>query len=302
MKRGIIVVGLLSVWVLGVCSCQRASQPAPAGGNRQKIAALPESEMWRAKRRLGIDFVAAGSAPADWSMDVDFSKQIIFRPLSGSALIATMPKPQPIGTNSGVLLSVGAKAVRNESGTLLASLGKKGYSSRTGSARLSGLKVYIEPVVSRNNETGRTYAYRVRVETGGRNYVGYGAFIRGSNRLNGTWKLETLRGQRVRAGQFPSRELPQITINLGENTLEGTTGCNKIKGDILADGDHVRFSIRTTTSKKCAGSFEAEYLAALSSASLFRIGKDQLTLLANGQYVMTFRTETPETVTRSKAK
>ena len=301
MKQG-IMVGLLSVWVLGVSSCQRASQSAPAAGNRQKIAALPESEMWRVKRRLGIDFVAAGSTPTDWSMDVDFSKQITFRPLSGSALVAAMPKPQPIGTNSGVLLSVGARALRNESGTLLASVGKKGYSSRTAPARLGGLKVYIEPVVSRNNDTGRTYAYTVRVETGGRKYVGYGAFIKGSNRLNGTWTLETLRGQRVRAGQFPSRELPQITINLGDNTLEGTTGCNKIKGDILADGDHVRFSIRTTTSKKCAGSFEAEYLAALGSASLFRIGKDQLTLLANGQYVMTFRTETSERTHTSKAK
>ena len=290
------------MWVLSLNSCQRVSHTTQTAGNRSKIAALPESEMWRDKRRLGIDFVAAGNVPADWTMDIDFSKQIIFRPLSGSALIAAMPKPRPIGTNSGVLLSVGAKAVRNEPGTLLASAGKKNYSTRTGPARLGGLKVFIEPVVSRNTETGRTYAYTVRVETGGRNYVGYGAFIKGSNRLNGTWTLETLRGQRVRAGQFPSHELPQISINLADNSLEGTTGCNKIKGDVQADGDHVQFSARTTTSKKCGGLFEAEYLAALGSVSLFRIGKDQLTLLANGQYVMTFRTETPESTSTGKAK
>lgn len=288
---------LLSVWVLHVSSCQRAAQPTSAAGNRPVIAALPESEVWRDKRKRGIDFVAAGNVPAEWSMDIDFSKQITFRPFSGSALVAAMPKPQPIGTSNGVLLSVGARALGNESGTLSASSGKRG-----GSARAGGLKVYIEPVVSRNTETGRTYAYTVRVETGGRRYVGYGAFVKGSDRLNGTWILETLEGQRVRAGQFPSRELPQITISLSDNALGGTTGCNKLKGEVQADGDHVQFRIRTATSKKCASPFEATYLAALGSASLFRIGKDRLTLLANGQYVMTFRTEPSERSSTRKAK
>jgi len=296
MKQ-VVLVGLLGTWILSFSSCQRASQPASTASTRSKVAALPESEMWRAKRKQGIDFVAQGITPAEWSMDIDFSKQIIFKPLSGSTLIASMPKPQPIGSNSGVLLDVGARSVRNESGTLLASAGRKGYVART-----SGVKVYIEPIVTRNNLTGRTYAYTVRVETGGRKYVGHGAFIKGSDRLNGTWTLETLRGQRVRAGQFPSHELPQITINLSENSLEGTTGCNKLKGDVQADGDHVQFVIRNTTSKKCNNSFEDDYLSALGQASLFRIGKDRLTLLANGEYVMTFRTENAEATSSRKAK
>lgn len=302
MKQAFIL-GLLGTLIVSFSGCQRASQPtsgSSTAATRPKIAALPESEMWRGKRQQGIDFVAVGITPAEWSMDIDFSKQIIFKPLSGSTLIASMPKPQPIGSNSGVLLAVGARSVRNEAGTLVASAGRRAYSSRAGST--GGLKVYIEPVVSRDNLTGRTYAYTVRVETGGRKYVGHGAFIKGSDRLNGTWILETLRGQRVRAGQFPSHELPQITINLASNDLEGTTGCNKIKGDVQADGDHVQFVIRTTTSKKCINPFEDDYLAALSQASLFRIGKDRLTLLANGQYVMTFRTESNQQPEPGKAK
>ncbi|MBO0949391.1 META domain-containing protein [Fibrella forsythiae] len=297
MKQ-VVVMGLLSAWALSFTSCQRASQPATAVSSRPKVAALPESEMWRSKRQNGIDFVAAGITPAEWSMDIDFSKQIIFKPLSGSTLVASMPKPKPIGTNSsGVLLDVGPRSVRNEAGVLVASTSKKSYASRLG-----GVKVYIEPVVARDNLTGRTYAYTVRVETGGRRYVGYGAFIKGSDRLNGTWTLETLHGQRVRAGQFPNHELPQITINLTDNSLEGTTGCNKLKGDVQADGDHVQFVIRNTTSKKCNNPLEDDYLTALNQASLFRIGKDRLTLLANGQYVMTFRTETSEKVTPNKSR
>lgn len=297
MKQ-VVLLGLLSAWALSTSSCQRASRPIPVASTRSKVAALPESEMWRGKRQLGIDFVAAGVTPADWSMDIDFSKEIIFKPLSGSTLVAAMPKPRPTGSiSSGVLLDVGARSVRNEAGVLVASATKKTYP-----ARMSGLKVYIEPVVARDNLTGRTYAYTVRVETGGRKFVGYGAFIKGSDRLNGTWVLETLRGQRVRAGQFPSHELPQITINLADNRLEGTTGCNKINGDVQADGDHVQFTIRNTTSKKCANSFEDEYLASLGRASLFQIGKDRLTLLADGQYVLTFRTESVSKPETGKAK
>lgn len=300
MKRAAIW-GLLSACTLIFNGCHRSVQPASTASRpastRPRVAALPESEMWRAKRQQGIDFVAAGITPADWSMDIDFSKQIIFKPLSGSSLIASMPKPQPIGSNSGVLLDVGPRSVRNEAGELVASSGRKTYSSRSG-----GLKVYIEPVISRDNLTGRTYAYTVRVESGGRRYVGHGAFIKGSDRLNGTWTLETLHGQRVRAAQFPDHTLPQITINLADNTLEGTTGCNKLKGDIQADGDHVQFIIRNTTSKKCANPFEDSYLNGLTQTSLFRIGKDRLTLLANGQYVMTFRTEGADRAVVGKAR
>lgn len=301
MKQA-LVLGLLGTWILSFTSCQRASRPVSTASttatSRSRVAPLPESDMWRGKRQQGIDFVASGNAPADWSMDIDFSKQIIFRPSSGSALIASMPKPKPIGSNSsGVLLDVGPRAVRNEAGVLVASTSKKAYATRLG-----GVKVYIEPVVSRDNLTGRTYAYTVRVETGGRRYVGHGAFIKGSDRLNGTWTLETLHGQRIRAGQFPSHELPQITINLADNTLEGNTGCNKLKGDVQADGDHVQFVIRNITSKKCNNPLEDTYLTALGQASLFRIGKDRLTLLANGEYVMTFRTETPETAGVSKVR
>ena len=285
MKQ-VIAFALTGALWMSLIGCQRAAQPTSASRLKPKPALLPESEMWRAKRQQGIDFVAAGITPGEWQMDVDFSKQIIFKPLSGSTLVAEMPKPQPIGNGSGVLLAVGPRSIRNEAGTLVASARRTTYPAKSG-----GMRVFIEPTVARNNLTGRTYAYTVRVESGGRRYVGHGAFIKGSDRLNGTWTLETLKGQRVRAAQFPSRELPKITINLTDNELTGTTGCNTLKGDVQADGDHVKFVVKNTTSKKCTNSFEDEYLAALGQASLFRIGKDRLTLLANGEYVMTFRTE-----------
>jgi heat shock protein HslJ len=238
---------------------------------------LPESAQWQTKRQQGIDFVAGGITPADWTMDIDFSKQILFKPVSGSTLVAVMPKPQPMGKNSGVLLDT-----RTGSGLVASSTRRRTYPSAA-----SRLKVFIEPVMARDNLTGRAYAYTVRVENAGRRYVGYGSFIRGSERLDGIWTLETFKGQRLRPTQFPNNQLPELTITVGENKVEGTTGCNKLKGEIMADGDHVQFTVRNTTNRKCTNPFEELYVEALQTASLFRIGKNRLTLLANGQYVMT---------------
>jgi heat shock protein HslJ len=270
------MLGMVAV-LLG--SCNRAAHPfTHSTAIKAKSTLLPESSVWIEKRKAGIDFVAAGITPAEWSMDVDFSKQIIFKPLSGSTLIADMPKPQPSGRNSGVLLDA-----RVGTG-LIAASNKKNYAPK-----ISRIKVFIEPTVTRDNLTGRLYAYTVRVETNGRKYVGYGAFIKGSDRLNGTWELETFKGQRVRPGQFPNHALPELVINLADNQVEGSTGCNKLKGEVSAEGDHVKFVVKTTTSKKCANPFEEDYLTALSQATLFRIGKDRLTLLIDGQYVMTMK-------------
>ena len=51
----------------------------------------------------------------------------------------------------------------------------------------------------------------------------------------------------------------------------------------------MKFVVKTTTSKKCTNPFEEDYLAALAQATLFRIGKDRLTLLVDGQYVLTMK-------------
>ena len=273
------LVGAVGLVLLVLGSCERAAHPLTHSTVRKsKAALLPESAVWIEKRKAGIDFVASGITPAEWSLDVDFSKQIIFKPLSGSTLIANMPRPQPSGKGGGVLLDA-----RVGTG-LVAASNKKNYAPRT-----SRIKVFIEPAVTRDNLTGRLYAYTVRVETSGRKYAGYGAFIKGSDRLNGTWALETFKGQRVRAGQFPNNALPELTIKLEDNLVEGSTGCNKLKGEVSAEGDHVKFVVKTTTTKKCTNSFEDDYLAALTQATLFRIGKDRLTLLVDGQYVLTMK-------------
>ena len=265
--KAIVYAGILSV-ILAGSACHR---PATSRTKSE----LPETADWQTKRGTGVDFVANGNAPA-WSLDVDFAKQIRFQDASGPLLLAPMPKPQRIGTTTGVLLDARVAPTTTPA-------------RRSRPDRGSRLRVVIEPTVTQDPATKRDYAYTVRVETAGRRYVGWGAFIKGSDRLNGVWTLESFRGQRFHTGQFTDNRPPTLTIDLAAGKLRGSTGYTPLKGSITAEGDHVSIVPEAAKRRNTPSPFEVDFLTALGKASLFRIGKDRLTLLADGQYVMTWR-------------
>ncbi|TAE28823.1 MAG: META domain-containing protein [Cytophagales bacterium] len=272
--------------LLTFAGCQRKNLTANTVTRKSvaKTGKLTEATDWADKRRQGVDFIAVGTGPVatttgNWRLDIDFSKQMLFQTLNGPELLLPMPKPQPTGKGMGVLLD-------SRAAPMYASTSRRSPNSRASVAR-NRLIVSIEPVSCRDPLTRRDYAYTVRIDANGKRYVGCGAFIKGSDRLNGTWSLETFKGQRLRPDQFANSELPFLEIDLNEGKLSGSTGWNKIKGDITAEGDHLTIDPKTTTHKPANGKFEAEFLDALRQSSLFRIGKDRLTLLVNGQYAMT---------------
>ncbi len=263
-----IVYAVLLGCALTIGACHR-----PAS-NRTK-GELPEAADWQTKRGTGVDFVANGNAPT-WSLDVDFAKQIRFQEGDGPLLVFPMPKPQRIGSTTGVLLDA-----RTPPATAINRRSAKAYGNR--------LRVVIEPTVTQDALTKRDYAYTVRVETAGRRYAGWGAFIKGSDRLNGVWTLESFRGQRFHTGQFSDNQPPTLTIDLNAKKLRGSTGYSPLRGSITAEGDHLRIEPEAAKRRNTPSPFETDFLTALRKSSLFRIGKDRLTLLADGQYVMTWR-------------
>lgn len=248
-----------------------------------KVAGLAD---WNTKREQGIDFVAvgAGRGTANWQLDIDFSKQMRFQTLAGQELLTAMPKPQPSQRGAGVVLD-------SRSAPLYASAHQSLATSRRSTGNRNQLKVTIEPASYRDPLTKRDYAYTVRVDANGKPYVGGGTFIRAANRLSGTWTVETFKGQRLRPDQFGDKALPVLGIDLGKGKLTGSTGWNKLKGQIQANGDRLLIDPRTGPRQPEPGSFEADFVESLRQASLFRVGKDRLTLLVNGQYVMSLRKE-----------
>lgn len=271
---------LLSLTLLASCRRPAANlSPAP----KRSASQLAPTTDWTAERRQGIDFVAAGGAQSTaWRLDIDFAKQMRLATVSGPDLLVAMPKPRHSHQGMGVVLDSRAAPMQASSNRRTAS------SSRNTSSQ-KRLLVSIEPVFWRDPLTKRDYAYTVRVEANGKPYVGGGTFLNAGGRLNGTWTLETFRGQRVRPAQFGDKTLPFLEIDLAKGKLSGSTGWNKLRGDVRASADHLSLDPKPAGRQPEPGSLEAGFVEALRQASLFRIGKERLTLLVNGQYVMTLR-------------
>ena len=259
--------------------CRRTtlSQAAPA---KRPATGLTGTANWAEKRRQGVDFVAVGNGPAAWHLDIDFSKQMRFETPDGPGFAVAAPRPKPSPKGLGVVFDA-------QSTSLLASLSRRSETGQRNTGR-NRMTVSIEPVTYRDPLTKRDYAYTTRIETNGRQYVGGGIFIKSSNRLAGAWTLETFKGQRLHPEQFGDKALPVLTIDLSDGKLTGSTGWSKLKGNIRANGDQLSVTLKPVR-QPSANEFESNFLEALQQASLFRVGKERLTLFVNGQYVMTLR-------------
>ncbi|WP_234734640.1 META domain-containing protein [Tellurirhabdus bombi] len=256
--KTIPLIGYLTLLLFIFEGCHRKSTPDRDSNNGTDATVSAD---WNTKRRQGIDFTAFGN-DTGWTLDVDFAKQTHFRAPGARTITMTTPKPQRSSKSRGVVLEA-----KDAKGRLL---------------------IGIDPVVSRDKKSGEEFAYTVWVESGGKRYNGMGSFLNGPIRLNTNWVLETFRGQRMRPEQFSGR-LPNLTINTVESKVQGFAGCNEIRGNIKAEGDRIKLAPNTATRKYCASSFETAYLKTLQSVTLYRVAQNRLTLLADGQYVMTFR-------------
>jgi len=238
-----------------------------AGCHKSSVTKTPSVEKlevsdWAKKRRRGVDFTAFGPNPA-WVLDMDFNKDMHFQGPEGGILTTAVPKSQPNTQGTGGIV-----------------FNAKGHK----------LRVAIEPVVLLDKASGRQFAYTVRIDAQGKQYTGGGAFLNGASRLNSTWILETFRGQRFHVEQFANRQMPFIEVKWKEKQLAGFAGCNRIQGKVKGEADNVQFEAITTSGQTCPSSkFESGFLATLKKVNLYRISKNRLTLLADGQYVMTFR-------------
>ncbi|WP_164851436.1 META domain-containing protein [Larkinella soli] len=270
MKNIWIAVFLL-VLTFSTESCRRSS---PSRTPKKDDGPI-ETSGWDRKRKQGFDFTAQGADPG-WVLDIDFTKTIRFQGQNGAVVSVPVPKPQRDARAGGIIFDTKAQGSR--------------------------LRVTINPVACRETKTGEAFAYSVNVEANGRRYSGCGSFLNGVSRLNSTWVLESYRGQRLHSAQFVNRQMPFLILNTREKVLQGFTGCNTMEGKMRAEGDRIQLEPATLTRRGCPYNFESGFLSALQSASLYRISNNRLTLLSDGQYVMSFRKQGPkETGTAQRA-
>lgn len=97
-------------------------------------------------------------------------------------------------------------------------------------------------------------------------------------RLNDIWVLEKLGEETADASWF-AEKLPEMEINVAENTLMGYAGCNRMRGSIFWEPGLLRFTNIATTRMACKPeNKEAAFLKNLESATTYRIENNRLWL------------------------
>lgn len=123
-----------------------------------------------------------------------------------------------------------------------------------------------------------TIAYKEGVDTGFTHLEGCGDYIL-DYRLHDIWVLDTLKGQPVTADAF-GRSLPSLEINASDKVFFGTTGCNRMRGQLFGEKELLRFTQIATTKMLCRpdGGMEQEFLQALESSTGYAIEDNRLRL------------------------
>ena len=98
-------------------------------------------------------------------------------------------------------------------------------------------------------------------------------------RLHDIWVLEALKGKKITKDDF-IKKFPQMEINTGTNTFTGTTGCNRMNGQLFFEYDKLRFQKIMTTKMMCLpdNKKEREFLDALRTSTTYSIANNRLTL------------------------
>ncbi len=106
--------------------------------------------------------------------------------------------------------------------------------------------------------------------------------------MNDIWALRQLNGKAIDKAQFP-RRVPYIDVNLRDNHVGGSTGCNRFGGTFNATGTTVKIGPLMSTKMACATgmSVETEFLTALQAADGYKLTGKNLTLLQGATELMT---------------
>ncbi|QDH78343.1 META domain-containing protein [Echinicola soli] len=224
----------------------------------------PEEFNMKLKEKSFVGFKARGNEPF-WSLEMDFSKQMVFKPMEGEPLITPIPKPvRPQDVNA-----VSYRA-ETEKGTLHVTVFRRKCQD-TMSGEEFGYEVNVRVKQGKDSEF--------------RDYSGCGDY-QGDYRLNDIWALETLNGEQL----IKDGKTPNLEFNLMENRFYGFGGCNRFSGAISINKQQVSFTKAATTEMACPN-LEAEgiFMQHITDQTYdFKIDGLKLTL-SNDQAIMVFR-------------
>ncbi len=252
---------LLFSLLLLTAACRR---PSKQFAEMLTPANQPEISDYSQYLKAGNELIAKGNDPS-WSLTINPSKGIMrFKALNGDSLNTPIPERQT-----------------DSDGTFR-------YNATVEGERINAV---FRPDSCVDTMSGQRFDYRVEVDVRGKNYVGCGVSLQQLALLQDIWVLTELEGQLV-STSGNGRELPRLEISLTEGRVTGTTGCNRLSGNVKADSRQIAFGPMVTTKMACMGEgavLENKFLGQLNLPFTYQIANLKLTLLRAGRPVMTFK-------------
>lgn len=199
-------------------SCQTAKN-ARTTTSEQKKEALPDSLI--NKKRTGIDFIASGTIPVNWTLEMDFDKQFVFRSSDGNDFLTSSVTPY--------------KSIE----------GIEVYSVLVTSGKMD---IHIWNETCNASITGKINK-KVDVKVNSTTYTGCGSYLY-NQAINDKWILAYIDNTILGKTDFP-KGFPFMNFNLDKNRMSGFDGCNTFNTDFLVQGDRIIFGRLAVTRKTC---------------------------------------------------
>jgi heat shock protein HslJ len=107
--------------------------------------------------------------------------------------------------------------------------------------------------------------------------------------INGFWQLLYINGTKVTKEQS-GKEIPTLAFKTADNSLTGTTGCNRITGKIRVTPYLVDFENLAATRMFCENAkFETPLLQLLRGSLSYSLENEELIFTKEGKQVLVFR-------------
>lgn len=204
----------ISVFCVYSSSCSKSVYTLQPAIDKSSKIALPT--MKEKKFQNGIDFIASGTIPNPWTLEMDFDNQFVFK----------------TGTDSLSLLAVPAASTSTEKTYLLRDRAGK-----------------MDIIISNANCEGNTQLQKTSVKYKDITYTNCGQFLY-DNRLNAVWEIVAIGNESLTADY--DGQLPTISFNPELRTFRGLSPCLSFSTTIKAEGRHILVSNATaTSSSKC---------------------------------------------------
>ena len=206
---------------VGVAACKT---PAAPGAKKTENVYQPAQQdiASRTLQQKGVDFVANGTAPVNWQLEINVDDTVSFTADDGLAIKFAYHRL--------------AKDMNAERSIY--------------SAKIPGGDVAIIIVEKECTSPGTktVYSKQVTFTFNSRAYTGCGRYLADIN-LEGKWLLEKISYTAIRPEEY--NRVPVFQFNLSKQRLTGNDGCNTIGGKIEVQGNRIRFSEMVSTEMAC---------------------------------------------------